>query len=122
MHKPGTARDHRIVRHRRVRARISGTQNKPRLAVFRSLSHIYSQIIDDNVHRTLASASSLESEVQGKKASKSKTQIAKEVGELLARRCKENGVSKVVFDRGGFKYHGRVRALADAAREGGLDF
>jgi large subunit ribosomal protein L18 len=122
MRKPRTARDHRIVRHRRVRSRISGTQNKPRLAVFRSLSHIYSQIIDDDVRCTLTSASSLEPEVQGKKTGKSKTQIAKEVGELLARRCKENGVSKVVFDRGGFKYHGRLRALADAAREGGLDF
>ena len=122
MGKARTSREHRLVRHRRVRYRVSGTQERPRLAVFRSLSHIYSQIIDDTGQRTMAAASSLEPDVRNQRAGKSKTQIAKEVGTLLASRSKEHGISRVVFDRGGFKYHGRVRALADAAREGGLDF
>jgi large subunit ribosomal protein L18 len=104
-------------RHRRVRKRIVGTPDRPRLAVFRSNRHIYAQVIDDVAGRTVASASSR----AGSKASDPKD-AAKKVGLELAERAKEAGVTTVSFDRGGFMYHGRVKALADGAREGGLDF
>ena len=110
----------RDKRHQRIRLTLSGKTDRPRLAVFRSLNQIYAQVIDDSVGRTLASASSLESGV--KSTSGNKTDHAKAVGRLRAQRAKDAGVKQVVFDRAGYRYHGRVRALADAAREAGLDF
>ena len=110
----------RRKRHDRIRLHLAGTEARPRLAVFRSLNQIYAQVIDDSAGRTLASASSLESGV--KSTSGNKTDHAKAVGRLLAQRAKDAGVKQVVFDRAGYRYHGRVRALADAAREAGLDF
>ena len=110
----------RVKRHERLRLRLSGTEARPRLAVFRSLNHIYAQVIDDRSGTTLAAASTLESSLRG--ATGTKTDDAKAVGTLVAERAKAAGVDKVVFDRAGFKYHGRVRSLAEAAREAGLDF
>jgi large subunit ribosomal protein L18 len=107
-------------RHRRVRKKISGSAKRPRLSVFRSNRYIYAQIIDDGEGRTLVSASSREKALE--LAGKSKTEAAKEVGLALARRAREKGVEKVVFERGGNLYHGRVKALAEGAREGGLVF
>jgi large subunit ribosomal protein L18 len=109
-------------RHLRVRNRVSGTAERPRLAVFRSLHHIYAQVIDDTSGETLAAASTLDPSVRGNVKSGGNVEAAKEVGKLIAERAKEKGVEKVVFDRGGFMYHGRVQSLADAAREGGLKF
>lgn len=109
-------------RQARVRRKVYGTPERPRLNVFRSLDNIYAQVIDDTVGHTLASASTLDTELRDDVADLKKTDAAKRVGLLLAERAKAAGVSKVVFDRAGFKYHGRVRALADAAREGGLEF
>jgi len=105
--------------HSRIRRRVAGTLERPRLAVFRSVKHIYAQVIDDSVGHTLAAASSNE-----KNGVKSGGNVAgaKAVGKLLAERAKDKGVKAVVFDRGGYLYHGRVKALADAAREGGLQF
>jgi large subunit ribosomal protein L18 len=110
----------RKTRQGRIRLTLSGDTRRPRLAVFRSLNQIYAQVIDDTSGRTLASASSLEKELREAEGNKS-TQ-AKEVGALIARRAKDAGVGSVVFDRAGFRYHGRVRALAEGAREAGLDF
>jgi large subunit ribosomal protein L18 len=110
----------RVKRHDRIRLTLEGSTERPRLAIFRSLNQIYAQVIDDSAGRTLASASSLESGVRGTKGSKSDR--AKMVGRLLAERARAAGVERVVFDRAGFRYHGRVRALADAAREAGLEF
>jgi large subunit ribosomal protein L18 len=110
----------RQKRHARLRLTLSGTAERPRLAVFRSVSQIYAQLIDDSAGKTLASASSLESGLRTSKATK--TDLAKQVGRMVAERARAAGVKKVVFDRAGFRYHGRVRALADAAREAGLDF
>jgi large subunit ribosomal protein L18 len=110
----------REKRHARLRLTLSGTPERPRLAVFRSVKQIYAQLIDDSVGRTLASASSLEAGLRARSATK--TEHAKAVGRLLAERARAAGFKKVVFDRAGFRYHGRVRALADAAREAGLDF
>ena len=107
-------------RHRRVRGSVSGTPSRPRLAVYKSVKHIYAQIIDDLAGRTLASASSRESAAGADKSGNSKS--AAGVGKLLADRAKQNGISAVCFDRGGFKFHGRVKALADAARAAGLKF
>jgi large subunit ribosomal protein L18 len=109
-------------RHRRVRARISGTPERPRLNVFRSLDQIYAQVIDDVSGHTLVSASTIDRELRGEVADKSKTEAAKMVGELVAKRAQAVGVKTVIFDRGGYKYHGRVKALADGAREAGLEF
>lgn len=109
-------------RHARVRRRVQGTVERPRLSVFRSLTNIYAQVIDDTVGHTLASASTLDPELREKVADLSKTAAAKQVGALLAERAKAAGVSQVVFDRGGYKYHGRVAAVAEGAREGGLEF
>jgi len=110
----------RVKRHERLRLKLAGTEARPRLAIFRSLSHIYAQVIDDGNGSTLAAASSLEASLKG--ATGTKTDDAKAVGKLVAERAKKAGVDKVVFDRAGFKYHGRVRSLAEAAREAGLDF
>ncbi len=116
------SRKARIRRHRRVRAKIFGTPERPRLNVFRSLGHIYAQIIDDTVGHTLVSASTIDRELRDQVAGKNKTEAARMVGELVAKRAQALGIKKVVFDRGGYKFHGRVKALADAAREAGLDF
>jgi large subunit ribosomal protein L18 len=114
-----------VMRHRRhesVRQKVAGTPDRPRLNVFRSLTQVYAQLIDDESGKTLASASTLESEIKSKLAGLSKTEQAKLVGAAIARRAAEKGVKQVVFDRGGYRYHGRVRALAEAAREAGLEF
>ncbi|MCP4538575.1 MAG: 50S ribosomal protein L18 [Chloroflexi bacterium] len=112
----------RLRRHRRVRKHIVGTSERPRLNVFRSLSHIYAQVIDDSQSSTLVSASTIDREIGAEIEGLSKTEQARVVGKLLAERALSQGITKVVFDRGGYKYHGRVKALADAAREGGLEF
>lgn len=112
----------RLVRHKRVRRKVHGTASRPRLAVFRSLKHIYAQVIDDSSGHTLAFASSKDPEVTGRSAGKTKTGVSGDVGSLVSKRAKEKGISSVVFDTGGSKYHGRVSALAEAAREGGLEF
>ena len=115
-------REARYRRHHRVRQKVNGTDSKPRLCVFRSLNHIYAQVIDDIRGHTLVSASSLDTEVKNATNGKSKTGGAEMVGQLLAKRATDKGISQVAFDRGGFKYHGRVKALAEAARQGGLKF
>ena len=109
-------------RHLRTRSRVAGTSERPRLCVFRSLAHIHAQLIDDNAGRTLAAASTLDPEIRERAAAVKKAEAGKMVGLLLARRAQERGVRRVVFDRGGYLYHGRVKALADGAREGGLEF
>ena len=110
----------RQKRHERIRLSLAGTPERPRLAVFRSLNHIYAQVIDDTSGRTLAAASTLERELKGSRSTK--TEEAAVVGRLVAERAKSAGVERVVFDRAGFRYHGRIKSLADAAREAGLDF
>ena len=109
-------------RHRRVRVKISGTPERPRLNVYRSSKHIYAQVIDDTIGATLASASTVDSEIRTEVAGKNKKEQAAIVGKAVAERANAAGIDTVVFDRGGYKYHGRVQALAAAAREGGLKF
>ncbi len=109
-------------RHSRVRKRIAGTLAMPRLSIFRSLKHIYAQIIDDVSGRTLVSASTLDPDIRERVAELNKTEQAQLVGKQLAEKALSNGVTQVVFDRGGYQYHGRIKALADASREGGLEF
>ncbi len=109
-------------RHARVRSKLAGTASRPRLCVFRSLNHIYAQIIDDSIGHTLASASTLDPEVRGDTKGKTKGVNVQLVGSLVAQRVLEKGIEQVVFDRGGYKYHGRVKALAEAARQAGLRF
>lgn len=120
--KKSVTREARIRRHHRVRQKVNGTGEQPRLCVFRSLNHIYAQVIDDTRGNTLVSASTLDPEIKGDTAKASKTDQAGKIGTLLAKRAREKGISRVAFDRGGFKYQGRVKALAEAAREGGLKF
>jgi large subunit ribosomal protein L18 len=120
--KTKTKEDIRQRLHSRIRKKLAGSTERPRLAVFRSQSHIYAQIIDDEAGRTLCAASSLDQDLRKEKKRGSNVAAAKAVGQLIADRAKEKGITTVVFDRGGFQYHGRVRALADAAREGGLKF
>jgi len=117
-----TRQGKRMRRHQRIRKRVFGTPERPRLSVFRSLKHIYAQIIDDTTGRTLCAASTLDKELREKLQGLTKTQQAIEVGKLIAKRALELGIKQVAFDRGGHKYHGRVKALADAAREAGLEF
>ncbi|MEE2884796.1 MAG: 50S ribosomal protein L18 [Chloroflexota bacterium] len=113
----------RIIRHARVRRKISGTTDRPRLSVFRSLNHIYAQVIDDIKGNTMVSGSTLEPEIKKDlKANASKKDIAKLVGGIVGKRATNVGIKSVVFDRGGYKYHGRVKALAEGAREEGLVF
>jgi len=114
----------KIIRekHKSVRKKIHGTAERPRLAVFKSLKHIYAQVIDDDLGVTLAAASSLDPEFKATELSGGNVEGAKKVGELIAKRALDKGITKVVYDRGGFLYHGRIAALADAAREAGLDF
>jgi large subunit ribosomal protein L18 len=112
----------RRIRHKRVRDRIRGTTDRPRLCVFRSLNHIYAQVVDDSKGQTVACASTLEPEIMAEVDGKAKAARAELVGSLVARRALSKGIAQVVFDRGGYKYHGRVKALAEAARQGGLHF
>lgn len=109
-------------RHRRIRTKISGTAVRPRLNVFRSLDHIYAQVIDDVEGKTLVSASTIDKTLRADIAGKTKKEQATLVGKAIAERAKAAGVSTVLFDRGGYLYHGRIKALADGAREGGLEF
>ena len=111
--------------HRRIRRKLSGTPERPRLAVFRSVAHIYAQVIDDTAGKTLVSASSVDKSGKakgGKAKGGGNVKAASAIGKLVAERAKEKGIKSVVFDRGGYQYHGRVKALADAAREAGLEF
>lgn len=114
--------EQRKRRHRRVRAKVEGTTARPRLNVYRSLDNIYAQVIDDTQGHTLLSASTIDKEIAKKAEGLSGIEAAKLVGKTVAERAKEAGINTVVFDRGGFRYHGRVKALADAAREAGLEF
>jgi large subunit ribosomal protein L18 len=120
--KTNTPRLARIKRHARVRAKVEGTSDRPRLSVFRSLNHIYAQVIDDSKGVTLAAASTVDPEITGNLEGKAKKSQAELVGLAIAKRAIEKGVQQVVFDRGGYKYNGRVQALADAARKEGLKF
>lgn len=114
-------RTDRLRRHKRIRKKIAGSGDRPRLAVFRSNRHLYAQLIDDLEGRTIASASTLEEELRGQTEGNG-TAVAERVGKLVAQRGIEKGVKSVVFDRGGFRFHGKVKALADGAREQGLEF
>ncbi|HZQ52128.1 MAG TPA: 50S ribosomal protein L18 [Bryobacteraceae bacterium] len=109
----------RLRIHKRIRRRVAGTPERPRLAIFRSLNHIYAQVIDDQKGHTLVAAASTEKDLRGKGGN---VEGAKLIGKAVAERAKEKGITKVVFDRGGYLYHGRVKALADAARQAGLEF
>ena len=122
MPKERNARKLRLVRHRRLRRKASGTSERLRLCVFRSLNHIYAQVIDDVKGHTIAQASSTEPEIRAAARNTPKAEVSKLVGTAIAKRAVENQASRVVFDRAGYKYHGRVKALAEAAREGGLIF
>jgi large subunit ribosomal protein L18 len=115
-------RDARLKRKKRVRKKVYGTDERPRLSVFRSARHIYAQVVIDTTGRAVAAASTLDKEARQQKPFKSKVQAARVVGQLVAKRAKEKGISKVVFDRNGFLYHGRIREVAAGAREQGLDF
>jgi large subunit ribosomal protein L18 len=117
-----TRSEARLKRHARVRKYVNGTPEKPRLSVFRSVAEIYAQVIDDKAGLTLAAASTIDHELREKIKGMNKTEQSKMVGKMLAERATKSGVTEVVFDRGGFKYTGRVKALADAAREAGLKF
>ena len=112
-------RQKRMVRHCRIRAKVKGTSQRPRLSVFRSSKHIYGQLIDDEKHQTLASVS--DAEIKKNKNLK-KADLAKEAGKILAKKASELKIKKAVFDRGGYKFHGRIKELAQGAREGGLEF
>ncbi len=120
MPKGNRSRELRIARHKRLRRRVAGTAERPRLSVFRSLKNISAQIIDDTQSHTLASASSLDKDLQANGTKRTKTEWSKAVGASIARKAAEKGISQVVFDRGGYRYHGRVKSLAEAAREEGL--
>jgi len=117
-----TKKERVLRKHRRVRKKIFGTTERPRFAVYKSLKHMHAQIIDDTKGETLVAASTVEKEIGEKVKDLTKTEAAKFLGQVLAERAKEKGVVKVVFDRGGFIYHGRIKAIAEGAREGGLEF
>jgi large subunit ribosomal protein L18 len=120
---PNTSKDQTRRRiHQRLRNRLEGSQERPRLNVYRSLNHIYAQVIDDGNGVTLVSASTVQGRKKGEKRTGGNVASAKEVGKTIAQRAQEKGIKKVVFDRGGYLYHGRIKALADAAREAGLEF
>jgi large subunit ribosomal protein L18 len=119
---PKSREQKRIQRHIRVRRHVAGTTARPRVSVFRSLSEIYAQVIDDSTGRTLVSVSTVDKDLREKVAKLKKSDQAKEVGKALAQRAQSKGIQQVVFDRGGYRYHGRVKALAEAAREAGLKF
>lgn len=112
----------RKKRHQRVREKVQGTAQRPRLSVFRSLKNIYAQLIDDDARKTMAAVSTLSEELRAKGKSANNVETAKKLGQRLSEVAKEKKITQVVFDRGGYRYHGRIKALADAAREGGLQF
>ncbi len=116
------SRASRVARHIRVRKKVTGTPVRPRLAVFRSVKHIYAQVIDDSLGRTLVAASSLEEKILADVKDKKKGEVSVVIGKLIAERAIAKGIALVAFDRGGYKYHGRIKLLADAAREAGLKF
>ncbi|MZQ74857.1 MAG: 50S ribosomal protein L18 [Peptoclostridium sp.] len=122
MFKKASKNEARLKRHKRVRAKVAGTPERPRLSVFRSLNNIYVQIIDDVAGNTLVSASSLDKEIKDSAESTGNKAAAKLVGQLAAKKALEKGIQEVVFDRGGYIYHGRVQEVAEGAREGGLKF
>ena len=122
MIKKGSRQKVRLKKHLRIRNRISGTAERPRLSVFRSNSHIYAQVIDDEAGRTLVSASTLDKDLRGSLTQTDNVEAAEKVGEEIAKRAQDKGIKTVVFDRGGYIYHGKVQALADAARKAGLEF
>jgi large subunit ribosomal protein L18 len=122
MGRARTVRESRFRRHVRVRKTVRGTKERPRLTVYRSLKNIYAQVVDDTTGRTVCSASSVSKEIGDQGTKGPKLELSKSVGRLVAMKALEKGVKKVVFDKGGYKYHGRVKALADAAREAGLEF
>ncbi|WAM32438.1 50S ribosomal protein L18 [Caldicellulosiruptor naganoensis] len=122
MYKKVNRNEKRLIRHKRIRKKVFGTAERPRLCVYKSLKYIYAQIIDDEKGHTLVAASSLEPEIKSRLSSTKSIEAAQYVGKVIAERAKEKGITKVVFDRGGYPYHGRVKALADAAREAGLEF
>ncbi len=122
MIKKADRRQLRLMRHKRLRKKIFGTPERPRLAVFKSEKHIYAQIIDDTTARTLVAASTVEKDIKERVKKTWNIEAAKEIGKVIAQRALEKGYKNVVFDRGGHKYHGRIKALADAAREAGLEF
>jgi large subunit ribosomal protein L18 len=117
-----TQQEARTRRHIRVRKKVTGTSARPRLCVYRSLRYIYAQVIDDSAGNTIVSASSVDPEVRTQINGKTKTESADIIGNIVAKRALDKGIKKVVFDRGGYKYHGRVKVLADAARKTGLEF
>ncbi|OMH40259.1 50S ribosomal protein L18 [Desulfurobacterium indicum] len=117
-----TRKERIAKKHRRVRKKVFGTPERPRLAVYKSLKHMYAQIIDDTKGHTLVAASTVDKEVKEKIKGLSKTEAARVVGQVIAERAKAKGITAVVFDRGGFIYHGRIKAIAEGAREGGLEF
>tara|TARA_B100001142_G_scaffold329305_1_gene392135 strand:+ start:1745 stop:2110 length:366 start_codon:yes stop_codon:yes gene_type:complete len=112
----------RVIRHGRIRKKVVGTTDRPRLAIYRSLNNIYAQLIDDSKGHTLASASTLDKDIQAEANMIGKIEISKRVGQIIAQKAKNEGITQVVFDRGGYKYHGRVKAVAEAVREEGLKF
>ena len=112
----------RVKKHKRLRNRFSGTAERPRLAVFRSNNHMYAQIIDDTAHHTLVSACTLQKDVKAELEKTNNVEAAAHLGTVIAKKAIEKGITSVIFDRGGYVYHGKVKALADAAREAGLDF
>ncbi|XP_078429976.1 large ribosomal subunit protein uL18c-like [Wolffia australiana] len=122
--KAATRRENRVARHQRIRKKVEGTTERPRLCVFRSNKHLYVQVIDDSKMHTLASASTMQKPVSEELdfSAGPTIEVARKVGEAIARACLEKGISKVAFDRGGYPYHGRIEALAEAARENGLQF
>ncbi len=122
MKKTATPRAARDRRHARVRKHVEGTVDKPRLCVYRSLSHIYAQVIDDVGRRTLVAASDVEAALRDEALGKNKSDVSTLVGKLVAERARAKGITQVVFDRGGYPFHGRIKALAEAARAGGLRF
>jgi len=117
-----TKREARLKRHRRVRKKVFGTQERPRLSVFKSNRHIYAQLIDDDAGRTLAAASSLSPQIVGGKDQADKTSVAKSIGKLIGEAALRGKIRMVVFDRGGYPFHGRVKAVAEGVREAGLEF
>ncbi|AFY50668.1 ribosomal protein L18, bacterial type [Nostoc sp. PCC 7524] len=117
-----TRKESKQRRHRRIRGKVQGSPERPRLSVFRSNEHIYAQVIDDTQHHTLVAASTVEPELKSNLASGATCEASAQIGKLIAVRSLEKGITKVVFDRGGNLYHGRIKALAEAAREAGLDF
>jgi len=122
LYKKVNRNEKRLIRHKRIRKKVFGTSERPRLCVYKSLKYIYAQIIDDEKGHTLVAASSLEPEIKSRLSSTKSIEAAEYVGKVIAERAKEKGITKVVFDRGGYPYHGRVKALAEAARQGGLEF